>query len=83
MEPGRAGCSPPASVPGFPPAWLRHREGRYRTLTDWVEENIAETLSVYRLPRQHHRHLKRTNLLERLNGEIKRRTRVLRVFLNE
>jgi putative transposase len=29
---------------------------------------------LYRLPRQHHKHLKSTNLLERLNKEIKRRT---------
>ena len=36
--------------------------------------NIEETLSFYRLPRQHHKHLKSTNMLERLNEEIKRRT---------
>jgi hypothetical protein len=40
-------------------------------LVVWVEENIEETLSFYRLPRQHHKHLKSTNMLERLNEEIK------------
>jgi transposase-like protein len=32
-------------------------------LTGWVEENIDETLTFYRLPRQHHKHLKSTNML--------------------
>ena len=64
-------------------AWLKRWEGRYPKLTTWVEENIAETLAFYRLPRQHHKHLKSTNLLERLNEEIKRRTRVVRIFPNE
>jgi len=63
-------------------AWLKRWESRYRRLTDWVEENIGETLTFYRLPRQHHKHLKSTNVLERLNEEIKRRTRVVRIFPN-
>jgi len=63
-------------------AWLKRWEGRYPRLTGWVEENIGETLSFYRLPRQHHKHLKSTNLLERLNEEIRRRTRVVRIFPN-
>ena len=39
-------------------------------------------LTFYLLPRQHHKHLKSTNMLERLNEEIKRRTRVVRIFPN-
>ena len=42
----------------------------------------GETLNFYSLPRQHHKHLKSTNMLERLNEEIKRRTRVVRIFPN-
>ena len=63
-------------------AWLKRWERRYPKLTDWVEARIGETLNVYRLPRQHHKHLKSTNMLERLNEEIKRRTRVVRIFPN-
>lgn len=63
-------------------AWLKRWEGRYPKLTDWAEEQIGETLTFYRLPRQHHKHMKSTNLLERLNEEIKRRTRVVRIFPN-
>lgn len=64
-------------------AWLKRWEGRYPKLADWAEENIEETLTFYRLPRQHHKHLKSTNMLERLNEEIKRRTRVVRIFPNK
>jgi len=63
-------------------AWLAKWSGKYVKLTGWVEENIDETLSFYRLPRQHHKHLKSTNMLERLNEEIKRRTHVVRIFPN-
>ena len=40
-------------------------------------------LTFYRLPFGHHKHLKSTNMLERLNEEIKRRTQVVRIFPNE
>jgi hypothetical protein len=63
-------------------AWLAKWSGKYSKLTGWVEENIDETLSFYRLPRQHHKHLKSTNMLERLNEEIRRRTHVVRIFPN-
>src|SRR5205807_9943725 len=36
----------------------------------------------YRLPRQQHKHLNATNMLERLNEDIKRRTHVVRIFPN-
>jgi len=63
-------------------AWLKKWAVRYAKLCDWVESNIEETLTFYRLPRQHHKNLKSTNLLERLNEEIKRRTLVVRIFPN-
>lgn len=63
-------------------AWLRKWSPRYAKLTSWVEENIEETFTYYRLPRQHHKHMKSTNMLERFNEEIKRRTYVLRIFPN-
>jgi putative transposase len=63
-------------------AWLGKWQATYPKLWAWVEEHIEETLTFYRLPRQHHKHLKSTNLLERLNEEIKRRTHVVRIFPN-
>ena len=52
-------------------------------LVTWVEEHIDETFSVYRLPRKHRLRMKSTNMLERYNEEIRRRTRVIRIFPNE
>ena len=63
-------------------AWLSKWQGRYGKLCDWVEENIAETWTFYQLPQAHYKHLKSTNMLERLNEEIKRRTYVVRIFPN-
>jgi putative transposase len=63
-------------------AWLGKWESRYPKLCDWVENNIEETLTFYRLPQAHHKHLKSTNMLERLNEELKRRTLVVRIFPN-
>lgn len=63
-------------------AWIAKWAGKYPKLVDWVEANITETLTFYRLPRAHHKHMKSTNMLERLNEEIKRRTRVVRIFPN-
>jgi transposase-like protein len=63
-------------------AWLTRWQKKYPKLTDWVEENIGSTLTFYRLPRLHHRHMKSTNMIERLNEELRRRTRVVRIFPN-
>jgi putative transposase len=63
-------------------AWLAKWAARYPKLCSWVEENIEETLSFYRLPRQHHKNLKSTNMLERIMEEIKRRTLVVHIFPN-
>jgi putative transposase len=64
-------------------AWLSKWQAKYSKLCNWVEENIEETLTFYRLPAEHHKHLKSTNMLERLNEEIKRRTHVVRIFPND
>jgi transposase-like protein len=64
-------------------AWIQRWQDRYPRLTSWVEENIEQTLTYYRWPEQHHKHLRSTNMLERLNQELKRRTFVIRIFPNE
>ena len=64
-------------------AWLERWSAKYHKLCVWVEETIEETWTFYRSPREHHKHLKSTNLLERLNQELKRRTHVVRIFPNE
>ena len=64
-------------------AWLGRWQEKYPRLCAWVEESIEETFSFYRFPLGHHKHVKSTNMLERLNEEIRRRTRVVRIFPNE
>ena len=52
-------------------------------LAEWAEENIPEGLTVFQLPKAHRLRMRTTNGLERLNREIKRRTRVASLFPNE
>jgi putative transposase len=49
----------------------------------WLEANVPEGLTVFDFPSEHRRRLRTNNGLERLNREIKRRTRVASIFPNE
>jgi putative transposase len=64
-------------------SWLAKWQDKHPKLCGWVEANVEETWTFYRLPKEHHKHLKSTNVLERLNQELKRRTLLVRVFPNE
>lgn len=52
-------------------------------IAQWLEENIEDCLTIYCFPWEHRRQLRTTNVAERLNEEIRRRTRVIRVFPNK
>ena len=47
-----------------------------------LEEHGEEILGVYCLPEPHRKRMRTTNILERQNQELKRRTRVVRVLPN-
>ena len=47
-----------------------------------IEEHIEECLTCLAFPEGHRRRIRTTNSLERLNQEIRRRTRVVRIFPN-
>ena len=51
-------------------------------LVAWAEKAIAEGLAVFAMPSDHRKKLRTVNMLERLNKEIKRRTRVATIFPN-
>lgn len=52
-------------------------------LAEWLEANVPQSLTAFSLPASHRRRLRTTNMLERVNREIKRRTRVATMFPNE
>jgi len=52
-------------------------------LATWVDEEIESCFSVYSLPPSHRRRMKSTNMIERFNQELKRRSRVIRIFPND
>ena len=52
-------------------------------LSAWLEANVPESLTVFQFPATHRRRLRTSNLLERTNQELKRRTRVAMLFPNE
>ena len=62
---------------------VRKYEKTAPKLAQWMEENVPESLTVFRLPASHRVRLRTTNMLERLNRELKRRTRVATLFPNE
>ena len=52
-------------------------------LSAWLEDNLSEGFAVFEFPLEHRRMIRTTNSLERINKEIRRRTRVVGVFPNE
>jgi putative transposase len=56
---------------------------KYPDLADFVSEHSWETLGVYHAaPAEHHKRLRTSNMIERVNQELKRRSKVVRIFPN-
>jgi transposase-like protein len=63
--------------------WLKKGwRGRFPELVDWMEETLHDTLAVFSLPKEHRLRMRTNNGLERLHEEMRRRTRVVRIFPN-
>ena len=52
-------------------------------LANWMDEEIESCFTVYTLPAAHRKRMRSTNMIERLNQELLRRSRVIRIFPNE
>ena len=52
-------------------------------LANWLETNLPEGFTVFTLPKAHRQRLRTNNMLERLNRELRRRSRIIGVFPNE
>jgi putative transposase len=62
---------------------VRKYETSAPKLAAWLSANAHEGLTVFALPVAYRRRLRTSNLLERLNKEIRRRTSVATLFPNE
>ena len=58
-------------------------EATHPKVAEYLDTYGEEILAVYALPEPHRKRMRSTNMLERYNEEIKRRTRVVRIFPNE
>lgn len=63
--------------------FVKKYEKKAPKLSSWAEDNLPQGFTVFSLPPSHRRRMRTTNLVERLNEEIRRRTRVARLFPNE
>ncbi len=52
-------------------------------VVDKIDRDIIHCLACFHFPQQHQRRIRTTNLLERLNREIKRRADVVQIFPNQ
>jgi len=57
-------------------------DGKVPELAEFLDEEAEETLAVMDFPKTFWKRLRTTNGVERVNQEIKRRTRVVRIFPN-
>jgi putative transposase len=63
--------------------YVQKYENAAAKLSEWMEENLPEGLTVFALPAWHRKRMRTTNMLERVHKEINRRTRVAGLFPNE
>ena len=51
--------------------------------TDWANDALVEGLTFFDMPKEHWKKIRTSNLAERVNKEIRRRTKVVGVFPND
>ena len=51
-------------------------------LAKWMESSVPESLTVMQFPEHHRKKIRTSNIAERVNREVKRRTRLVSIFPN-
>lgn len=62
---------------------LYSEDKRFEKAINSLEEGFEDTIQFYAEPPETHIHIRTTNMLERLNSEVRRRERVIRIFPNQ
>jgi len=58
-------------------------ESSHPKLSKFIDEGVEDVLTYLQFPEAHHRKIYSTNLIELINREIKRRSRVVSIFPND
>jgi len=58
-------------------------EDKKAKTADWLDTEIEQCFTVYGLPKEHQKRMRSTNMIERFNQELLRRSRVIRIFPNK
>ncbi|MCI7004030.1 MAG: IS256 family transposase [Akkermansia muciniphila] len=59
------------------------REKKQDKLADWLEENIEQCLTIIDCPAEVQRYIRTSNMMECVNSQLKKRTRLIPVFPSE
>jgi transposase-like protein len=57
-------------------------QSRFPDLVDLMEEMLVDALAVFALPKEHRTRMRTNNGLEHFHEEIRRRSRMVRIFPN-
>lgn len=58
-------------------------EDKFPKLAKYLTDNLGDVMTFLAFPKRHHRKIHSTNLVERFNKEVKRRTKVVGAFPSE
>jgi len=62
---------------------VKELESKKPKIADWLDADIESCFTVYSLPSEHRKRMRSTNMIERFNQELLRRSRVIRIFPND